>query len=915
MRIALQSQILYSIMCVWGGNAIFLSGYNRDHLITQNEFLENGATCVNVCGSKEALHNVNEWEDYVTEISQIVDIEGPKTEDYAKDITISYNHMQNMGRYEKQTEGVNLFLTESILVAHNTIHGSPRSGLNVCDGAWGGHVFEFNDVFDCVKETEDHGPWNAWGRDRFYSIGGYNHSGSDGAIKRPYAFHEAWKTTNIRNNRFHYSEEREFGIDLDDGASNYEIYNNLILNTSVKLREGFNRKVYNNIMVNRGPDFHVWYSDYRDEVTSDIIVGNTAYSPIGVGSGAASTNSAVIDNNLFFNSGNDVNVVTDNWPNVDLNSVTANPRFVDPENLDYTVAEGSPALALGFVDFPMDQFGKPGAPEPEAVEFIDEPPAGSDGDPFLGGSIASIYSVAVQSSLGAADMNGVHFELLPEASVAATQGFHVRDAILEVNGVRLTTKDSFYESYNKIMPGDEIDAIILRDQEEHPFSFFKPIEQGDLNDTAGVVYTGAWTKEIAETSIGGDLHVTNTLGDSFEVEFYGTGITLKAFTSSESGQVDIYIDDVFGSTVSLFSNTEEIRQVVYSIDELAPPGFHTLRLVNKEAKSVAFDAYSVEYLPLYDGELNVETSGSSTAPVVSSTDLAQLYYLSSSATGDDEVAEQHAELFNGQVGTSGDNAGELGVVRIDSDNTFTINFDISENYRGYDIMGINSYFGWNTGAGGRSNQGYAIRFQLVDNTIFTIPGEHWNPNSPTFYWTIVSFTATTEGEPIIGGVKSITFDITHNAIPGSIVIGREFDIIGTPTDLPKGFEGWIEGYDLDDKSEMGDPDNDGMSRLLEYVLGGDPVVSDPGISPYVEVDESEGEYVFRFARRIGTENYTTQIFEYGSDLIGWTQVNITAPSGPEVTLGDETAGLQSVWVTVEKTSELDSNVYGRLRVE
>jgi hypothetical protein len=34
---------------------------------------------------------------------------------------------------------------------------------------------------------------------------------------------------------------------LDDGSSNYQIYNNLCLNGGIKLREGFYRTVENNI--------------------------------------------------------------------------------------------------------------------------------------------------------------------------------------------------------------------------------------------------------------------------------------------------------------------------------------------------------------------------------------------------------------------------------------------------------------------------------------------------------------------------------------------------------------------------------------------------------------------------------------------------------------------------------------------
>jgi len=41
----------------------------------------------------------------------------------------------------------------------------------------------------------------------------------------------------------------------------------------------------------------------------------------------------------------------------DEHSIVANAQFVDPAQGDYRVKEGSPALSLGFVNFPMDRFG------------------------------------------------------------------------------------------------------------------------------------------------------------------------------------------------------------------------------------------------------------------------------------------------------------------------------------------------------------------------------------------------------------------------------------------------------------------------------------------------------------------------------------------------------------------------------
>jgi len=41
----------------------------------------------------------------------------------------------------------------------------------------------------------------------------------------------------------------------------------------------------------------------------------------------------------------------------DEQSIEADAGFLDPANGDYRVADGAPALRLGFKNFPMDQFG------------------------------------------------------------------------------------------------------------------------------------------------------------------------------------------------------------------------------------------------------------------------------------------------------------------------------------------------------------------------------------------------------------------------------------------------------------------------------------------------------------------------------------------------------------------------------
>ena len=162
------------------------------------------------------------------------------------------------------------------------------------------------------------------------------------------------------------------------------------------------------------------------------------------------------------------------------------------------------------------------------------------------------------------------------------------------------------------------------------------------------------------------------------------------------------------------------------------------------------------------------------APRVSNNDLAQTAFLSSSSS-------LHDELFNGQVGNDDADTNDAGEIRPSRNNLVTINFDTSVNTAGYDITQIDSVFGWDVASGGRANQGYSIRFDLVDGSSIEEPGQHWQPNNPVpFYWTTVSFTDASGGV-IVSGVESITFQITEEANASGFVIAREIDIFGAPT--------------------------------------------------------------------------------------------------------------------------------------
>ncbi len=871
-----------------GGNAVFLSGYNKGHLITDNEFYEVGATCVNIVGQISAVRYPSFWDNEDHKVD-ILDLEpGPQSEDYPRELTVSHNYMTRFGRVEKQVAGVNISMSESINVSYNTIHDCPRAGINICDGTWGGHIIEYNDVFDCVKETYDHGPFNAWGRDRYWSYLGFDSRGNLGTEKEPYAFLDAWKTTHVRYNRFHYDEPRHFGIDLDDGASNYEVYGNLCLNTGIKLRDGFGRKAYNNVIISGRFDCHVWFDNCRDEIYNNIVVNDRVYTFALINDSNIAGKSAYIDNNVFYNHGGGVTVTSQTWPSVDhdSNSVTADPQFINPQGNDYTVSDSSPVLAFGYENIPTS-FGRAGAPEPSPVEYAtisSESPLNPE--PLMGAVVGLVYDISIQSALGARDTDGVYFSSVPSGSYAEAQGFQTLDLILEIGGVDVTDPQSFWVEYHKIPAGETVEVVLLRDQSEmdHTFTKLEPDEELN-NQSSGVVYTGSWTEEADDQAYYSDLAVTNTQGDSAEITFYGTGVTFYAVAGSDAGELNVYLDGVLQDVVSLYAAATNYNSVAYEIQGLDLAEY-TLTIENNANAALRLDSFAIEYdttPKIAVADLSVTTNQMSVEPTVSNDDLGQSEWATVSAAG----------LFSGST---------VDEVMLSTGDTIEIAFDLENSPGGYDISSLESTFSWGIHGGGRSNQGYGITFTLIDDSLVKIVNTHWLPNDPASMWTTVGLERAS-GRPIAQNVKSMSIEISEDANAGGVVVAREFDIIGSAS---KNYKAWLEGYpDLIDSELNGNSDADSYPNILEYALGLDPLEKNAGA---ISMTKQEGVCKLHYPRRANSRDEVEFSIEYSSNLIDWFILEV------EEELSDENSEVQSVSVILPEEVPDSSMMYARIIV-
>lgn len=351
-----------------GGNAVFLSNACRRNILSRNTISEAGDSAFCLVGSKHLSLG--------------------SRHPYPEENVICDNEIHHIGIFGKQTAGVFLSVGRRNRIEHNHIHHVPRAAICINDGTWGGHVIAWNDIHDTVLETGDHGPFNSWGRDRFWCLqqshGPCSHAAGNVLL-------DAREVTIVRNNRFR--DNRGWGIDLDDGSSNYQIVGNLCIGVSIKLREGDFRTVENNIFVNcaNPPGFHIGYEENHDIFRRNIIymsihhdrpehdidfhrdeAAGAIYDIIGPP--AQGPWFQEWDHNVFFSDrgefvatallrplgvGESKQFTLAQWQELgfDRHSTYADPCFVDLDQEDFTLRPESPAFQVGFVPFDLNAFG------------------------------------------------------------------------------------------------------------------------------------------------------------------------------------------------------------------------------------------------------------------------------------------------------------------------------------------------------------------------------------------------------------------------------------------------------------------------------------------------------------------------------------------------------------------------------
>jgi autotransporter-associated beta strand protein len=121
-----------------------------------------------------------------------------------------------------------------------------------------------------------------------------------------------------------------------------------------------------------------------------------------------------------------------------------------------------------------------------------------------------------------------------------------------------------------------------------------------------------------------------------------------------------------------------------------------------------------------------------------------------------------------------------------------------------------------------------------------------------------------------------------------------------------GFGAWADSFEgLTDKTPGGDPDNDGIKNLVEYVIGGDPRVSSTAFLPKQAIVGTN--LVLSYQRSDASEADTTQTGQWSTNLVDWNNI---AP----VQVNENDTAPDDMTISIPLSNAAGGKLFGRLHV-
>jgi hypothetical protein len=201
-----------------GGNGLLISNYARNTSIAGNEFVWTGDSAIVVVGSTNLIDGTSGNQPIGTQVIG--------------------NLVHELGIWGKQTAAYFQALTYETYLGYNVFFNGPRSGINFNDGFGGGSLVERNLLFNFVRETADHGPFNSWDRIPYLTTALDGKTASlTPALSR--------LRLNFLINNYH----SVWPIDHDDGSCYYLDTENFLIYGGYKNYLGHSKTAKNNIYI------------------------------------------------------------------------------------------------------------------------------------------------------------------------------------------------------------------------------------------------------------------------------------------------------------------------------------------------------------------------------------------------------------------------------------------------------------------------------------------------------------------------------------------------------------------------------------------------------------------------------------------------------------------------------------------
>lgn len=449
-----------------GGNTIFVNNYNRYLTVRGCYIHHSGANGIVFVGDPDMVRSP--LFRYGNQNYETMDMTpGPLGDNYPQDCWVDDCLITMTGRDEKQTAPVQISMSQRIRVSHCSIYDVPRAGININEGTFGGHIIEFCDVFNTVLETGDHGSFNSWGRDRFWTPDVVTIS-DQVALHPDMQYWDVLEPNVLRYNRWRC--DHGWDVDLDDGSSFYRIYCNLLLNGGLKMREGYDRVATNNIILNNSLHPHVWVRNSDDVFKHNIVF--TAYQPAVMNSALGESDrwGKELDYNLFATGQAAMRKFAAHG--ADAHSVSADPLFVNPGQGDFRVRPESPAFKIGFRNFDMTDFGvkseklKKLARTPDIPEIVlqiqDEVSAEYT---WLGAVLKEVKGEELSAYGAKFSQASMALDRVPAESEAYKLGLRSGDLLLSFGGKEIFTAASFKQLLEEYA-GKSGELLVMRNQKE-----------------------------------------------------------------------------------------------------------------------------------------------------------------------------------------------------------------------------------------------------------------------------------------------------------------------------------------------------------------------------------------------------------------------------------------------------------------